>query len=83
MRLSGTGIYLLVCDQLGERCGVQARPHGLRHTAITAALDAFNRDVRKARSFSRHAKIATVALYHDARHDHAGAVAQVLDGLMA
>jgi integrase/recombinase XerC len=83
MRLTGTGIYLLVRDQLGGRCGISARPHGLRHTAITAALDAFNGDVRKARSFSRHANLATVALYDDARHDHAGAVAQVLDGLMA
>jgi integrase/recombinase XerC len=82
-RISGTGIYLLVRDQLGKRSGVNARPHGLRHTAITAALDAFNGDVRKARSFSRHANLATVALYDDARHDHAGAVAQVLDGLMA
>jgi integrase/recombinase XerC len=82
-RMSGTGVYLLVRDQLGKRCGVTARPHGLRHTAITAALDAFNGDVRKARLFSRHANLATVALYDDARHDHAGAVAQVLDGLMA
>jgi len=82
-RISGTGIYLLIRDQLGARAGVTAKPHGLRHTAITAALDAFNGDVRKARRFSRHANIATVALYDDSREDHAGAVAQVLDGLMA
>jgi integrase/recombinase XerC len=82
-RISGTGVYSLVRDQLGKRCGVTTRPHGLRHTAITAALDAFNGDVRKARSFSRHANLATVALYDDARHDHAGAVAQVLNGLTA
>lgn len=82
-RISGTGIYLLIRDQLGKRAGVEAKPHGLRHTAITAALDAFNGDVRKARRFSRHANIATVALYDDSREDHAGAVAQVLDGLMA
>jgi hypothetical protein len=38
---------------------------------------------RKSRSLSRHANLPTVALYVDARHDHADAVAQVLDGLMA
>ena len=47
-RISGTGIYLLIRDQLGDRAGVSAKPHGLRHTAITVALDAFNGDVRKA-----------------------------------
>jgi integrase/recombinase XerC len=82
-RISGTGIYLLIRDQLGARAGVKARPHGLRHTAITAALDAFNGDIRKTRRFSRHASISTVALYDDSREDHAGAIAQVLDGLMA
>ena len=82
-RMSGTGIYLLIRDQLGARAGVTAKPHGLRHTAITAALDHFNGDFRKARAFSRHANLSTVALYDDNRADHAGAVAQVLDGLMA
>jgi len=82
-RMSGTGIYLLVRDQLGARAGVTAKPHGLRHTAITAALDQFNGDFRKARAFSRHANLSTVALYDDNRADHAGAVSQVLDALMA
>jgi hypothetical protein len=40
------------------------------------------RDPSNPRLFSRHANLATVTLYDDARHDHAGAVAQVLDGLM-
>ena len=36
-RISGSGIYHVIRSQLGARAGVKARPHGLRHTAITAA----------------------------------------------
>ena len=53
-RLSGSGIYHIVRSQLGAKAGVKARPHGLRHSGITSALDAFNGDYRKARAFSRH-----------------------------
>lgn len=80
-RMSGRGIYHLIRDQLGERAGVKARPHGLRHTAITTALDTFNGDFRKTRFFSRHASLDTVRLYDDNRADHAGQVAQALDAI--
>jgi integrase/recombinase XerC len=40
-RISGAGAYDIVRYQLGKRANVTARPHGLRHAAITAALDAF------------------------------------------
>jgi integrase/recombinase XerC len=56
-RISGAGVYHLIRDQLGKRANVAAaRPHGLRHAAITA-LDAFAGDYRKARAFSRHASL--------------------------
>jgi integrase/recombinase XerC len=80
-RLTGDGIYKIVAD-LGERTGIRARPHGLRHAAVTAALDAFNGDFRKVRSFSRHASLDTVRKYDDSRADHGGAVAKVLTGLV-
>jgi integrase/recombinase XerC len=54
----------------------------LRHTAITAALDAFNGDYRKTRAFSRHASLDTVRRYDDNRADHAGQVAQALDAIL-
>jgi integrase/recombinase XerC len=82
-RISGAGVYHLIRDQLGKRANVGARPHGLRHAAITAALDAFQGDYRKARSFSRHASLETVRRYDDNRADHAGQVAAVVDGLAA
>ena len=50
-RLSGAGVYHVIAYQLGERANIAARPHGLRHAAITAALDAFGGDYRKARAF--------------------------------
>jgi integrase/recombinase XerC len=81
-RLTGTGLYLLIRDQLGKAVDVTARPHGLRHTAITAALDSFNGDFRKAQSFSRHASLETIRKYDDNRQDFAGSVAQVVDGLI-
>ena len=51
------------------------RPHGLRHTAITAALDVANGDVRAAAKFSRHAKLETVMVYDDNRADLGGQLA--------
>ena len=80
--LSGSGIYHIVRDQLGAKAGVKARPHGLRHTGITSALDAFNGDYRKARAFSRHASLDTVRRYDDNRADHAGQVAATLDSIL-
>jgi len=80
-RLSGWGIYHVV-RTLGRQAGVKARPHGLRHTAITAALDTFNGDVRKVRSFSRHANVATLMAYDDNRNDGAGQVSQAVDALV-
>ncbi len=82
-RLSGAGVYHVIAYQLGERANITARPHGLRHAAITAALDAFGGDYRKARAFSRHASLETVRRYDDNRADHAGQVAAVVDGLAA
>ncbi|HXW21346.1 MAG TPA: tyrosine-type recombinase/integrase [Rhodomicrobium sp.] len=81
-RLSGSGIYHIIRSQLGTRAGIDTRPHGLRHTAITAALDAFNGDYRKTRAFSRHASLDTVRRYDDNRADHAGQVAHALDAIL-
>jgi integrase/recombinase XerC len=55
--------------RLGRLAGVgPVRPHGLRHTAITAALDA-GHDVRAVRRFRQHAKLETVDRYDDNRRD--------------
>jgi integrase/recombinase XerC len=76
-RLSGTAVYLLV-RQLGERAGLAARPHGLRHAAITRALDLTGGDVRAVQRFSRHRDLRTLQRYDDNRQDLAGDVARRL-----
>lgn len=71
--------FWAVVKKLGLKAGVPVRPHGLRHAAITEALDATNGDVRKVQRFSRHAS-ATVLLHHydDARQDFGGELSKLL-----
>lgn len=75
-RLSGTAVYDLV-RELGEAAGVRARPHGLRHAAITTALDR-GTDVRAVQRFSRHRDLRTLLVYDDNRADLGGQVACAL-----
>ena len=82
-RMPGAGVYHLIRCYLGTKAGVIARPHGLRHTAITKALDVFSGDYRKARAFSRHASLDTVRRYDDNRADHGGQVAHAIDALVS
>lgn len=65
--------------ETGKRCGVKVRPHGLRHSAITAVLDATKGDVRRAQKFSRHASPAVLMRYDDSRTDHGGELTRMLD----
>ena len=43
-----------------QRVGCRARPHGLRHSAITEALERTHGDVRAVQAFSRHADPRTL-----------------------
>ncbi len=78
-RLTASGLYKMI-RALGKKAGVKVRPHGLRHAAITTALDLTNGDVRAVQKFSRHAKVDTVIRYDDNRQDLAGAVADQVAG---
>jgi integrase/recombinase XerC len=62
-----------VIRSLGDEAGITARPHGLRHASITAALDTSNGDVRAAHA--RHANPQTTLRYDDNRQDLAGKIA--------
>ena len=64
---------------MGEKLGTAIRPHGLRHAAITAALDETNGNVRQARDFSGHASIEVLMKYDDNRKDVAGDIAGKID----
>lgn len=76
-RLSGEGIYYVI-DRLGKEIGKRVRPHGLRHAAITEALDVTNGDIRKVRQFSRHKSMDMLLIYDDARKDFGGEIADLL-----
>jgi integrase/recombinase XerC len=75
-RLTGSSVYDII-KRLGVAVGVQTRPHGLRHTAITKALDTMHGDLRKVQKFSRHRNPQTLMIYDDARTDMAGEVASL------
>ncbi len=76
-RITGHGVYYAI-RALGEDAGIRARPHGLRHASITAALDCSNGDVRAAQAHARHASPQTTMRYDDNRLDLAGRVASSL-----
>ncbi len=77
-RLDGHGINELV-KALGRRAGMPRtmRAHGLRHQAITEALDS-GWSIRDVMVFSRHANPKTVMTYDDRRRDVGGEIARSL-----
>ena len=79
-RLRSQAVYTAL-QRHAWRAGIKApiRPHGLRHSAITAALNA-KVDIRDVRKFSGHQSIQTVLKYDDERGDTAGDVAKKVAG---
>ena len=77
-RLTGRSVARVVQD-LGRRAGLElVRPHGLRHAAITDALDATQGDVRAVARFSRHKNLKVLTAYDDNRRDLGGKVAELI-----
>jgi integrase/recombinase XerC len=74
-RISTTGLYKMV-KKRGAQVGQHTRPHGLRHAAVTQALDLTQGDVRAVMRYSRHLDMKTVSIYDDNRKDLAGDVAR-------
>jgi integrase/recombinase XerC len=65
-RLTGAALKKIL-DKLGAKMGVTIRPHGLRHSAITAALESRNGNVREVQQFSRHKDLNVLCVYDDQR----------------
>lgn len=78
-RLTGDGVRVIL-KALSALAGLArpARPHGLRHAAISRALDLTNGNVRVVQRFARHCDPATTQRYDDAREDLAGVVVRLL-----
>lgn len=76
-RLTGDGLCRVI-KKLGKKAGVNVKPHGLRHAAITRALDVTNGDIRKVRQFSRHKSHDLLIKYDDNRKDFAKEISELV-----
>ncbi len=77
-RLSGRGLARLV-EGLALGAGIgDVSPHGLRHSAITAALEKTNGNVAAVKRFSRHVDLNTLMKYDDNRTDVGGDITELL-----
>jgi integrase/recombinase XerC len=76
-RLTGRSLYRIVRN-LGTQAGLRVTPHGLRHAAITEALNLTRGDVRAVQRFSRHRDLRVLNLYDDSREDLGGRVARMV-----
>ena len=79
-RFTARGIYRIVAE-LGEQAGVKVWPHGLRHTAITSAVEAAQDNgvtLDEVRQFSRHKNINTLLVYRDRVRDVQGQLAALV-----
>lgn len=82
-RLTGNAIYDIV-KNYSAAAGIKKRmsPHRVRHSGITAALDATNGDVRKVQKLSRHAKLDVILIYDDSRQSLQKEVTNTLSNLI-
>ena len=81
-RFTTRGIYRIV-SELGEQAGGKVWPHGLRHTAITSAVEAAQEHgvtLDEVRQFSRHKNINTLLVYRDRVRDVQGRLAALVAG---
>jgi integrase/recombinase XerC len=74
-RITASGLYFMV-RELGRKAGLNVWPHGLRHAAITEALDLTGGNVRAVQRFSRHRDVRVLERYDDNRTDLGGEVAK-------
>lgn len=82
-RLTGTAIYSLV-RETAAAAGIKKRmsPHRVRHSGITAALDATNGNVREVKKLSRHARLDTLLIYDDNRMNDQKKITDLLAGML-
>ena len=82
-RLCTQAIYNIVKERC-QSAGITKvmSPHRIRHSSITAALEATNGDVRRVQKLSRHSSLNTLLIYDDNRKNHQGEVTDLLDSLV-
>ena len=82
-RLTGTAVYDVVSNS-AKKAGIskQLSPHRIRHSSVTAALEATGGDVRTVQKLSRHKKLDTLMIYDDNRQNAQGNVTSILADLV-
>jgi integrase/recombinase XerC len=82
-RLTGSAIYWIV-DRYCKKAGIkkQMSPHRIRHSSITAALDATDGNVRKVQKLSRHSQIETLLVYDDNRSQDQLEISEILSQMV-
>ena len=82
-RLLGEGIRLMLVERT-KAAGITKvmSPHRVRHSAITAFLDASGGDVRSAQGLSRHKNLNTLTRYDDNRHQYQAKASSMLEDLV-
>lgn len=82
-RLSSEGLYAIV-REYAKNAGISRvmSPHRIRHSSVTAYLDASGGDLRSAQSFTRHKDPKTLAIYDDNRQHLQKGVSEVLSDLI-
>ena len=79
-RLTGRSVHRIVA-QYAETLGISARPHGLRHTAITEACKAATAagiGIEEVLDFSRHKSLAVLMRYRDRERNVQGTLAALV-----
>jgi len=82
-RLTGDAIRKMVvryCTKAGIKKTMS--PHRIRHSAITAALDATDGNIRKVQKLSRHKQIDTLLIYDDNRGKDQQEITGLLDDMV-
>jgi integrase/recombinase XerC len=82
-RLTGDGLHKIV-SRLCRKAGIKKTMscHRIRHSAITAALDATDGNVRKVQKLSRHRQLDTLMIYDDNRDSYQQDVTTLLDDMV-
>ncbi len=82
-RIAGDSIYRIV-QGYAEAAGIERRvsPHRLRHSSITAFLDASGGNLRAAQALSRHSNQNTLSLYDDNRRQEQKGASGMLEDLL-
>jgi integrase/recombinase XerC len=82
-RIAGDSLYRIV-QGYAEAAGIDRRvsPHRLRHSSITAFLDASGGNLRAAQALSRHSNQNTLNLYDDNRRQEQKGASGMLEDLL-